>query len=211
MGARAGLTTGRIVNAAADLADRIGFANVTISALARGFGVKDASLYSHIGSLNEVRTRVAALAAEEMSAHLARSVAGQWSPDERLAAFADAYRDYALRHPGRYTATQSGPDSDLPADSTGFTRSTEVTYEVVRAYGLREPDLVVDAARMMRSAFHGFIDIESTGGFGHPHDLNASWHQIVTSLQRQFTSWSRPASPPTTPAPRAGRGRGRAG
>lgn len=60
---RAGLTTDRVVEAAADLADSIGLDKVTVSALARGFGVKDASLYSHVRSVQDLRTRVALLAA----------------------------------------------------------------------------------------------------------------------------------------------------
>ncbi len=46
--ARAGLTPERLTRAAAELADEVGFGNVTVSALARRFGVKDASLYSHV-------------------------------------------------------------------------------------------------------------------------------------------------------------------
>ncbi|GAA3053296.1 TetR-like C-terminal domain-containing protein [Kitasatospora albolonga] len=194
MGARVGLTTSRIVHAAADLADSVGFANVTISALARGFGVKDASLYSHIGGLHEMRARVASLAAEELSSRLAESIAGRSSPGDRLTAFAHAYRGYALRHPGRYAATQFSADTLLPADTGGFTHSTGLTYSVLRAYDLREPDLT-DAVRMMRSAFHGFIDIESSGGFGHPHDINDSWTKVVVSMQQMLERWPRARRP----------------
>ena len=49
--ARAGLTTDRIIAAASDLAHEVGFENVTLSALPRRFGVKDASLYAHIRNL----------------------------------------------------------------------------------------------------------------------------------------------------------------
>ncbi len=50
--ARAGLTADRVVEAAADLADEVGFENVTLSALARRFGVKDASRDSrHVKNL----------------------------------------------------------------------------------------------------------------------------------------------------------------
>ncbi len=64
--ARAGLTADRVVSAAADLADEVGFENVSLSALARRFGVKDASLYSHVRNLQDLRTRVAFLAGGEL-------------------------------------------------------------------------------------------------------------------------------------------------
>lgn len=46
--ARVGLTKERLTQAGAELADEVGFDKVTVSALARRFGVKDASLYSHV-------------------------------------------------------------------------------------------------------------------------------------------------------------------
>ncbi len=36
---------------------------------------------------------------------------------------------------------------------------------MLRAYGLEEPDLT-DAVRLLRSTFHGYCALESTGGFG---------------------------------------------
>jgi hypothetical protein len=47
---RVGLTTARLVTAGAELADEVGFAHVTVSALARRFDVKVASLYAHVAS-----------------------------------------------------------------------------------------------------------------------------------------------------------------
>ncbi|MFF2820640.1 TetR/AcrR family transcriptional regulator, partial [Kitasatospora cineracea] len=105
MAAHAGLTVERITRAAAELADRVGIEKVTVSALARQFGVKDASFYSHVKNLQEIRIRVALLASDELNQALAAAIAGR-SGGEALTAFADAYRDYALAHPGRYAATQ---------------------------------------------------------------------------------------------------------
>lgn len=75
--ARVGLTAARLTEAAAQLADEVGLDRLTVSALARQFGVKDASLYSHIKNLRELRVRIALLAAEEMSEKIALAVAGR--------------------------------------------------------------------------------------------------------------------------------------
>jgi AcrR family transcriptional regulator len=56
---RAGLNPERVTEAAAELADQVGFDNVTVTALARRFGVADASLYSHVRNVRELRERVA--------------------------------------------------------------------------------------------------------------------------------------------------------
>ena len=56
---RAGLTPERLAVAGAELADEVGFEQVTVSAVARAFDVKVASLYSHVKSSNDLKTRIA--------------------------------------------------------------------------------------------------------------------------------------------------------
>jgi AcrR family transcriptional regulator len=189
--ARAGLTADRVVAAAADLADEVGFENVSLSALARGFGVKVASLYSHVRNLQDLRTRVAFLAGGELIDRIAVAVAGRAGRDA-LAAFADAYRAYALEHPGRYAATQIRIDQALVADSPALRRTAEITYGMLRAYGLEEPDLT-DAVRLLRSTFHGYCALESSGGFGAPRDVQRSWERAVDALHVALTHWPREA------------------
>ncbi|MFJ3715505.1 TetR/AcrR family transcriptional regulator [Streptomyces sp. NPDC090057] len=189
--ARAGLTVDRIVAAAAELADEAGFEKVSLSALARRFGVKDASLYSHVRNLNDLRTRLALHAGGELIDRIAAAVAGRAGRDA-LAAFAGAYRSYALEHPGRYAATQIRVDQSMVADSPALRRTAEITYGMLRAYGLSEPDLT-DAVRLLRSTFHGYCALESTGGFGAPRDVEASWDKTVEALHIALSHWPREA------------------
>ncbi|MFJ1758272.1 TetR/AcrR family transcriptional regulator [Kitasatospora sp. NPDC088134] len=193
MAAHAGLTVDRIIRAAAELADEVGIEKVTASALARRFGVKDASLYSHVKNLREIRTRVALLASEELNRELAAAIAGR-SGQEALTAFADAYRNYALTRPGRYAATQLPLDPAEFTDTEVFARSVELTYAVMRHYRLDEPDLT-DAARLLRASFHGFATIEAAGGFNHPRAAADSWRSITTGLHRLLETWPRTAAP----------------
>ncbi|MEU9910950.1 TetR-like C-terminal domain-containing protein [Streptomyces sp. NPDC051001] len=190
--ARAGITPDRLTAAAADLADEVGFENVTLSALARHFGVKDASLYSHVRNLQELRTRVALLAGGEMIDRIAVAVAGRAGKDA-LAAFAGAYREYALERPGRYAATQIRIDQALVADSPGLRRTAEITYGMLRAYGLEEPDLT-DAVRLLRSTFHGYCALEASGGFGAPRDVQKSWKRAIDALHVLLQNWPREES-----------------
>ncbi|MER6180248.1 TetR-like C-terminal domain-containing protein [Streptomyces sp. NPDC001652] len=190
--ARAGITPDRLTAAAADLADEVGFENVTLSALARHFGVKDASLYSHVRNLQELRTRVALLAGGEMIDRIAVAVAGRAGKDA-LAAFAGAYREYALERPGRYAATQIRIDQALVTDSPGLRRTAEITYGMLRAYGLEEPDLT-DAVRLLRSTFHGYCALEASGGFGAPRDVQKSWKRAIDALHVLLQNWPRDES-----------------
>ncbi|MER7572386.1 WHG domain-containing protein [Streptomyces sp. NPDC126514] len=191
--ARAGLTAERLTAAAAELADEVGLEKVSLSALARHFGVKDASLYSHVKSLQDLRTRIALLAGGEMIDRIALAVAGRAGKDA-LAAFADAYRSYALDHPGRYAATQLPVDRTLSADSPALRRTADITYGMLRAYGLEEPDLT-DAVRLLRSTFHGYCALESAGAFGAPRDVRRSWDRAVEALHVALEHWPSDPEP----------------
>jgi AcrR family transcriptional regulator len=186
---RAGLTADRLVAAAADLADEAGFENVTLSALARRFGVKDASLYAHVRNLQDLRTRLALFAGGELIDRIAAAVAGRAGKDA-LAAFAGAYREYALTRPGRYAATQIRVDQESAARSPALRRTAEITYGMLRAYGLAEPDLT-DAVRLLRSTFHGYCALEAAGGFGAAHDVQASWDKAIDALHITLENWPR--------------------
>ncbi|GAA3040662.1 TetR/AcrR family transcriptional regulator [Streptosporangium longisporum] len=189
--ARAGLTSERVTRAAAELADAVGFENITVSALARSFGVRDASLYSHVRNLQDLRERIALLAAGELADRIAAAVAGR-SGKEAMVAFADAYREYALAHPGRYAATQVRLDPAVLARSPAHARNVELTYAMLRAYRLVEPDLT-DAGRLLRSTFHGYVTLEAGGGFGHSREVRASWERGLDALHLLLENW--PADP----------------
>ncbi|MFR9796829.1 TetR/AcrR family transcriptional regulator [Streptomyces sp. MS06] len=186
---RAGLSADRIVAAAADLADEVGFENVSLSALARHFGVRDASLYSHVRNLQDLRTRLALHAGGEMIDRIAAAVDGA-AGKRALTAFAGAYREYALSHPGRYAATQIRIDQALAADAPALRRTAEITCGLLRAYGLREPELT-DAVRLLRSTFHGFCALEAAGAFGAPREVQVSWDRAVDALHAALVHWPR--------------------
>ncbi|MEY9950093.1 TetR/AcrR family transcriptional regulator [Kitasatospora sp. GAS1066B] len=184
---RAGLTAERVVLAAAELADRVGLDGVTLSALARGFGVRDASLYSHVRNVQDLRTRLTLLAGGELTDRIALAVAGR-SGKEALAAFAQAYREYALAHPGRYAASQLPMDQALLAASPTAQRSIEITYAMLRAYDLADPELI-DAGRMLRATLHGYVTLEAAGGFGHARPVQTSWERAIDALDLVLRRW----------------------
>src|SRR5688500_1503835 len=146
--ARVGMTADRLTVAAAELADEVGFENVTVSALARRFGVKDASLYSHIRNAADLRARVAVLALAELADRAADALAGR-SGKAALTAFADAYRSYAKEHPGRYAAGQLRLDPETAAASSAR-RHSDMTKAILRGYDLPESEQV-HAVRLLHS------------------------------------------------------------
>ncbi|MER6026011.1 WHG domain-containing protein [Streptomyces sp. NPDC001851] len=188
--ARAGLTTERLVRAGAELADEVGFDQVTVSAVARRFDVKVASLYSHLRNSRDLKTRIALLALEELADRAADALAGR-SGKDALGAFADVYRDYAREHPGRYTAARHPLDPETAAASAGA-RHAQLTRAVLRGYDLAEPDQT-HAVRLLGSVFHGYVSLEAAGGFSHSApDSQESWTRIVDALDSLLRNWPAP-------------------
>ncbi|MFB7186506.1 TetR/AcrR family transcriptional regulator [Streptomyces sp. NPDC056230] len=187
--ARAGLTADRVTIAGAELADEIGLDRVTMSQVARRLGVKDASLYTHVRSLEDLRGRIALLAADEKTIRIAEATVGR-AGKEALVAFANAWREYAHQHPGRYMATQTPVqiDPELAARAPGPRRAIELTYGMLRGYGLVEPDLT-DAVRLLRSTFHGFVALEAAGGFAHERSAQHSWVRALDALHSLLEHW----------------------
>ncbi|MET9414231.1 WHG domain-containing protein [Streptomyces klenkii] len=186
---RAGLTAERVTIAGAELADDVGLDQVTMSQVARRLGVKDASLYTHVRSLEDLRGRIALLAADEKTIRIAEATAGRAGKDA-LIAFANAWREYAHEHPGRYMATQTPIQIDpaLAAEAPGPRRAVELTYGMLRGYGLAEPDLT-DAVRLLRSTFHGFVALEAAGGFAHERSPQQSWIRALDALHALLEHW----------------------
>ncbi|WP_055696456.1 MULTISPECIES: TetR/AcrR family transcriptional regulator [Streptomyces] len=188
---RAGLTTERVVRAGAELADEVGFDQVTVSALARQFDVKVASLYSHVKNSQDLKTGIALLALAELADRGADALAGRAGKDA-LAALANVYRDYAQEHPGRYAATRLRLTPEAAAASAGG-RHAEMTRAILRGYDLTEPDQT-HAVRLLGSVFHGYVDLELAGGFSHSApDSGETWARVIDALDALLRNW--PAAP----------------
>jgi AcrR family transcriptional regulator len=183
----------RLVRAGAELADEVGFEDVTVSELARRFDVKVASLYSHVKNSQDLRTRIALFALEELADRAADAVAGRAGKDA-LVAFANVYRDYGRQHPGRAAAARMRLDPETAAAGAGA-RHAQMTRAILRGYDLGEPD-ATHAVRLLGSVFHGYADLETAGGFSHSApDSEESWTRILDALDALLRNW------PTEPAP----------
>ncbi|MFF3287254.1 TetR/AcrR family transcriptional regulator [Streptomyces sp. NPDC003023] len=185
--ARVGLTTERLARAGAEMADEVGFDQVTVSALARRFDVKVASLYSHVKSSQDLRTRIALLALEELADRGAAALAGRAGKDA-LTALANVYRDYAREHPGRYAAAQLRLAPETAAASAGV-RHAQMTRAILRGYDLTEPDQT-HAVRLLGSVFHGYVTLELAGGFSHSApDSQETWSRVLDALDALLRNW----------------------
>ena len=185
--ARAGLTPDVVIDTAGTLADETGIAGLSFAALADRLGVKVPSLYKHVASLDAVRQAISVRAKDDLADAVGAAAIGR-SRGEAVAALADAYRAWAGAHPGRYETTQRAADPNDPDDVRASTRLVQVIFAALAGYGLSER-ATIDATRAVRSSLHGFVAIESGGGFMLPIDVSGSFAAMVAGLDRALGSW----------------------
>src|SRR5690242_8735185 len=174
---RAGLDHAAVIQAAAKLADAEGLERLTLATLAGRLGIRTPSLYNHVDGLEGLRRDLALLGYRQLGQSLARATIGK-AGDEAVVALAEAYRAFAQAHPGLYVAALQSP---VPADDQAQAAASEVVeivLAVLAAYRLHG-DEAIHATRALRSALHGFVSLEASGGFGIPLDLDESFRRVV--------------------------------
>jgi AcrR family transcriptional regulator len=185
---RAGLNEERVLDAADVLANEVGLANLTLSALAARLGVRQPSLYKHINGLPGLLRGMSIRAKEELASILARAAVGR-SRADALESMSNAYRDWAGKHPGQYEAAQRAPDQGDEVDERASLTVVQVCSDVLAGYGL-EGDDAIDAIRAMRASLHGFVILELGGGFGLPVSIDRSFQVLIEGLVLSFAHWS---------------------
>ena len=183
---RAGLDPAAVVTLALAVVDDggpTGFADLTLAAVAQRAGVAVPSLYKHVAGLPALRREVARQCIEQLADTLEQTAEGRHG-SECLAELAWTMRRFAHQHPGRYAATQTdllGLPAEASALHAAAARTVAVVARAVGEVGV-PPERHVDAVRAVRSAVHGFVVLEVTGGFGMPDDLEVSFDYLVTGL-----------------------------
>lgn len=180
---RVGLTPARVVAEAAAIADTGGLEALTLAALAERTGVRVPSLYKHVRGLPEIRRRLALDGLDELGARLSEAAARPGAPTDVLRAVATAYRRFARSSPGRYAAAQRAPDPGDEEWAAAGARVASVVLDLLAAYQVPEPDRI-HAARGVRAALHGFVDLDRAGGFGLPEDVDESFRRLVDLVDR---------------------------
>jgi AcrR family transcriptional regulator len=177
---RVGIDRDAVVRAAARIADDQGWDALTLARPAKELRVRPPSLYNHVGGLEGLRRELKLLALRDLNAALARATIGK-SRDDAVRGLAAAYRAFVKQHPGTYAATMvAAPKNDRALDAAA-SQVVETCLAVLSGYGL-ERRAGLHAIRAVRSAVHGFAELEIAGGFGIPLDVDKSFDWLIWAL-----------------------------
>ena len=171
---KAGLDKGKIIEAAAKIADEKGFANVSLKVLATELGIKSPSLYKHFsGGLDELNKELMLYGWRSLEVEITRVAIGK-AKDDAVLAICHAYRDFVTIHTGLHEAMQGYNMYQSEEHLQATEGILSILFQVLDAYGLTE-EQKVHIVRMLRGFLQGFTTIESHGGYGHTIPLDKTF------------------------------------
>lgn len=178
-----------LVRVAADVADRDGWSNLTLSQVAKEVNRHVTSLYAHVDSLDALRREVALLALKELADEVWKSALGR-SGEEALVAIAAVERAYSRDHPGRSTAMFTFSRSDDEELRARGLRLAEPIRATFRSFGLDDEQIAL-AHSVFSSALRGLVlaEITDTFAFG---DLDQTHDQLIRLFVVALSSGSWP-------------------
>ena len=178
---KVGLDKKAIIEAAANMADEKGIANVTLKVLATELGIKSPSLYKHFsGGLDELNKELMLYGWRSLESEITRAAIGK-AKDDAIIAICYVYRNFVAEHKGLYEAMQwyNMYQSEEHLQATEGTVS--ILFQVLEAYGLTE-EQKVHIVRMLRGFMKGFTAIESHGGYGNPISQDESFDFALNTI-----------------------------
>src|ERR1700722_15181245 len=193
-----------LVRTAAEVADRVGWSDLTLSEVAREVDRHVTSLYAHVDGLDDLRREVTLLALDEMSDAVWRATLGRVREDA-LREIALVLRRYCEDHPARAASvilTRHGSD---PEQVSKAKRLAEPIQATLRSFGLTE-NQVFHAHRAFAASVWGFTQGES-GELFPDGRVDESFEQILQLFVLGLNSGTWPTDRRKRPAARSAKRR----
>jgi AcrR family transcriptional regulator len=160
-----------IVAAARALMESDGIEALSMRRIADRLGIRAPSIYKHLPDKGALEAALISAGFEELAERFEAAAAGG---GDRLAAIADAYRDFAHRHPALYRLMTERP---LPRERLAAGVEERAARPLLEAAGG-----VQDAARAAWAFAHGMTILELNGRFPPAADLDAAWRRGIRAL-----------------------------
>ncbi|MCQ4117757.1 TetR/AcrR family transcriptional regulator [Rhodococcus tibetensis] len=187
------LTRDKVVDAAIEIIDELGWDPLSMTSLSARLEVVTASLYNHVRNLDDVRGAVQVRTMAELGAHLRETAMGRTGPDG-LRALVDAHRVWATEHPHRYRTLTTSP-VDRDAFIAAALDANTALRTMLASCGV-PPEDTLDAAVSIFAAMHGFVMLVNTDFLGDELDLDSIYESV---LRGALSSVERP-EPTRTPS-----------
>lgn len=173
-----GLSKKAVVEASKELIEENGIAAFSMRALAEKLGVKTASLYAHVASMDALFTEVGLSALHDQKAAQLAAIEGK-DGDAAVLALAESYRAFAKAHAVLYQLIMQMPMGKDETLRSAAAMTAEPSMQVLQGYSIGE-ERRMHWQRVLRGVMHGFVSQEASGYFTHyPVDLEESYRLAV--------------------------------
>lgn len=177
---RAGLDKETVVMAAAELANDVGFENVSLKLLAERLGVRSPSLYNHVSGLDELKREVMLYGWHSISIEIINAVGNSGGYDA-IRAMCRAFYRFASDNKGVFNAmlwyNQYADERTLDATKSLFS----VMYGLFTQVNIPrwKAEHII---RTFRSFLEGFSLLVNNRSFGHSASIDESFEMSLNIL-----------------------------
>lgn len=176
-----GLNREIIVESAKEMMEREGVHHFSMRKLAEKLGVKTASLYTHIESMEALFTEIGLNALNDQKNCLMNAI-GEMHGDAAIEAIAESYRQFATEHMELYRFIMQMPSGNDEVLKEAASVTAEPFMKVLDDYHISDKRKM-HWQRILRGLLHGFISEEQSGYFSHyPVPVNESYDIAVSCV-----------------------------
>ncbi len=173
-----GLSKEVLIEASKELIEENGISAFSMRVLAEKLGVKTASLYAHIESMDALFTEVRLSALHDQKAAQLAAIEGK-DGDAAVFALAESYRAFAKAHAALYQLIMQMPMGKDETLRTAAAMTAEPSMQVLQGYAITD-ERRMHWQRVLRGVMHGFVSQEASGYFSHyPVDLEESYRLAI--------------------------------
>lgn len=171
----------RVLATAVDLAEESGgVGELTLTALAAALDVRVPSLYNHIEGLDGLYEDLSFWAGRLLLDKIRQATFGK-TGEEALRAMAHAYREFAQEQPALYPLTIVAPDADETQRVVLAQEWLQLLLLTMASLGLQGEE-ALHAIRAYRALLHGFVSLETGGGFKMDLALDQSFDYLIDNF-----------------------------
>lgn len=164
---------------------------LSLHRLADSLCIRTASLYTHIGGLEHLRTLLAERALQKLRQALQEAVEGK-DADDALHALSAAYCAFSQENREMYRLILAVPHAGKRELVEAGRAVKRVLFDVLACY-TSDRTLQIQLSRQLHSLLHGFVSLDQLGFFDPATPIEDSLDAMIGSFVRQLRAVSADA------------------